>query len=99
MITMNSTKKMNDTKAAVLAQKILNAGLVPDRMKPSVVGGIGITNVCGDKESYVEISDKGEIHVVFSQGEEEPLIEKFEEEEIPNLVKQIYNYLGERDGI
>lgn len=53
-----------------VAQRI---NFAPDRVKPSVVGGIGITFRKVSRKCYVEFYNNGTVYALFSDGESEPL--------------------------
>ena len=46
--------------------------LRPDRVKPSSVGGIGITFKRGSRKSYVEFYNNGTVYFLLSEGDKEP---------------------------
>lgn len=48
------------------------SNLRPTRLRPSVVGGIGVTFRKGKRKSYVEFYNDGTVHALFSDGESEP---------------------------
>jgi hypothetical protein len=49
-----------------------SARLPPNRLKPSVMGGIGATFRRGDKKVYVEFYNDGRVHSLFSDGVSDP---------------------------
>lgn len=51
-------------------------GILPKRVKPSVVGGIGITFYQDNRKVYVEISNSKLIYALFSDGVSEPEVTK-----------------------
>jgi hypothetical protein len=64
-------------KAAILSAKLFlsqltESGRVPDRIKPSVVGGIGITFRSNQRKCYVEFYNNGTVYALFSDGQTEP---------------------------
>ena len=71
-------------------------GFRPDRAAPSVVGGTGITSVRNGREVYVEVSNSGTIHAVFSEGEEDPNIRScgLSDVEVARLVAEMQEYLN-----
>ena len=44
----------------------------PDRLKPSVVGGIGVTFKINDRKCYVEFYNNGTVYALFSDGLSDP---------------------------
>lgn len=49
---------------------------LPSRLVPSVVGGVGMTFRKTGRKVYVEFSNKGTIHLLFSDGATEPVVQK-----------------------
>jgi hypothetical protein len=49
---------------------------LPSRVAPSVVGGVGLTFRKERRKVYVEFSNKGTVHALFSDGESEPVVQK-----------------------
>ncbi len=70
---------------------------LPDRLAPSVVGGVGFTFREGNRKAYVEFSNKGTAHVLFSDGETDPKVEKFDSGDagFRQSVRKIKMYLHE----
>lgn len=52
------------------------AGAMPSRIAPTVVGGIGVTFKRQYKKVYVEFRNTGSVHVLFSDGVTDPVVEK-----------------------
>lgn len=61
--------------------------ILPGRIKPSVVGGVGVTYYTNNKKVYVEISNSKTIYVLFSDGISDPEVLRIFNRE------QLYNYL------
>lgn len=88
-------------KAAIVSAKLFLSQLaerdrVPDRIKPSVVGGIGITFKLRQRKCYVEFYNNGTVYALFADGEAEP-----ETCQVPPtahnykiLIKEIQGYLN-----
>jgi hypothetical protein len=49
---------------------------VPSRLAPSVVGGVGMTFRKQSRKVYVEFSNKGTVHALFSDGVTDPVVQK-----------------------
>ena len=71
--------------------------MVPSRLSPSVIGGIGITFTRGDRKAYVEFNNKGSVHVLYSDGVTDPKVDKILSNEIgySGLIEGIKSYLHE----
>jgi hypothetical protein len=69
----------------------------PSRLSRSVVGGIGITFKRADRKVYVELTNKGTVHALFSDGSADPKVEKVSPDEagFARLVSRIRAYLDE----
>lgn len=65
---------------------------MPDRIKPSVIGGVGITFYNDDKKVYVEIYNDEKVYALFSDGVTDP--EVLEVTDYNELMKQIDVYFG-----
>ena len=52
--------------AISLAEAYLDIGGKPDRIKPSVIGGVGITTRRLGRKCYLEIQNDGHTHLLFS---------------------------------
>jgi hypothetical protein len=64
-------------KAAILSAKLFLSQLTesdrsPERIKPSVIGGIGITFKVNHRKCYVEFYNNGTVYALFSDGQTEP---------------------------
>lgn len=64
-------------KTAIVSAKLFLSQLAesdraPDRIKPSVVGGIGITFKLGQRKCYVEFYNNGTVYALFADGQSEP---------------------------
>jgi hypothetical protein len=60
------------TNAKEFLDVLCIAELEPSRMRPSVVGGVGITFRKGEKKVYVEFLNDGRVYVLFSDGTTDP---------------------------
>jgi hypothetical protein len=71
--------------------------LLPSKLNPTVVGGIGITIKRCDKKAYIECSNKGSVLLLLSDGESEPQVTKFEpsENRFRSLIDAARTYLHE----
>jgi hypothetical protein len=49
------------------------AGLIPDRIEPSAMGGVGVTFAVGSREVAVELYNAGSAHALFSDNATETL--------------------------
>ncbi len=49
------------------------AGIIPERIEPSAMGGVGVTFTAGSREVAVEFYNKGSAHALFSDSETEVL--------------------------
>lgn len=49
---------------------------LPSRLAPSVVGGVGVSFRKGGLKVYVEFSNKGTVHALFSDGVSEPVVKQ-----------------------
>lgn len=45
-------------------------GIEPDRVAPSVIGGVGITFRCGNRKAYLEIMNGGIAHLALIHGDD-----------------------------
>jgi hypothetical protein len=74
-------------KAMITAKNLiatmLDEGLAPNRVTPSVVGGIGITKRYEDRKVYFEIQNDGKVYALFSDGVTDPQVI----EVVPGLLK------------
>lgn len=66
-------------------------------MSRSVVGGIGVTFKRAGLKVYVELTNKGTVHALFSDGATDPKVEKVSPDEagFAALVSRIRAYLDE----
>lgn len=69
----------------------------PSRLSPSVVGGIGVTFRKADRKAYVEFNNTGSVHVLFSDGVADPIVEKVAPEVVgySQVIAKIKAYLHE----
>lgn len=67
----------------------------PDRVAPSVVGGIGVTYRKNGRKVYVEFRNTGSILALFSDGSTEPAVEPVDPGEYPAFLARARGYLGE----
>ena len=72
------------------------ADLEPQRVGPSVVGGIGVTLKRGERKAYVEFYNDGRVYVMLSDGVGEPHIQpvRTENRGYENLISEIRGYLN-----
>jgi hypothetical protein len=57
---------------------LVQSNRFPSRLAPSVVGGVGFTFKRNDLKVYVEFSNRGTAHALFSDGVTDPRVEKVE---------------------
>jgi hypothetical protein len=71
------------------------ADLKPNRMAPSVMGGVGVTLRKDNRKAYVEFYNNGRVHVLFSDGESEPTTHavRNDNRDYDNLILEIRRYL------
>jgi hypothetical protein len=81
---------------AFLAQLRL-AGKMPSRLSLSVIGGIGITFRRGERKVYVEFSNKGSVHALFSDNSTDPEVKRIPQDVTgySNLIEEVEQYLHE----
>jgi hypothetical protein len=60
-------------KAKTLLTRASVAGIVPERIEPSAMGGVGVTFAAGSREVAVEFYNAGNVHALFSDSETESL--------------------------
>lgn len=72
------------------------SGIVPGRIVPSVVGGVGMTFRADSRKAYVEFFNDGEIYVLFSDGVSEPSTRpvRAENRGFEALIAEISQYLN-----
>jgi hypothetical protein len=72
------------------------ANMKPNRIRPSAVGGIGVTFRRGEKKSYVEFLNSGSTYALFSDGVEEPQVREISGEyrDYLRLTGEIRKYLN-----
>jgi len=68
--------KLSCENAREFVEVLSLAKLFPDRCKPSVVGGVGVTLKNGCRKVYVEFYNNGSAHALKSDGTDEPLTER-----------------------
>ena len=61
--------------AETFLRRLVSDGFPPAQVAPSLVGGVGFTFRSNTRKVYVELSNKGTVHVLFSDGETKPLVE------------------------
>jgi hypothetical protein len=83
--------------ADALLRNLQESGTKPDRLSPSVVGGIGFTFKSVGLKVYVEISNRGSVHALFSDGLTDPIVQKVNSEHssFTELISRIKTYLHE----
>jgi hypothetical protein len=83
--------------AEAFLRKLQESGISPDRLSPSVVGGIGFTFREGGLKVYVEFSNRGSVHALFSDGMTDPVVEKVlpDDSSFSKLILRIKTYLHE----
>ncbi len=74
----NSYSAPAPTPAAISSAKVLltlavDAGVVPDRIEPSAMGGVGMIFTAGSREVAVEFYNAGNAHALFSDSITEAL--------------------------
>lgn len=72
------------------------AGIIPERIEPSAMGGVGVTFIVGSREVAVEFYNAGNAHALFSDNETETLDSApvaLGVEGSHRLLKQIRRYL------
>lgn len=76
---------------------LLAAELVPNRVRPSSIGGVGITFRRGDRKVYVEFLNNGQTHVLFSDGVGEPVVREIGGSyfDYLTLISETRNYLND----
>lgn len=81
--------------ARELLRSMFRAEILPVRVAPSVVGGIGVTAMRDDREVYIEVSNLGTVHAVYSRGTAEPDIESYtlSESGIAALIARMRDHL------
>ncbi len=62
--------------AEVFLDLLRQCRYMPSRLAPSVVGGVGMTFRKEGRKVYVEFSNKDTIHILFSDGVSEPIVQK-----------------------
>jgi hypothetical protein len=82
--------------AECFLNQLSRADVLPSRLSPSVVGGIGVTFREGQRKSYVEFYNNGTVYALFSDGESEPTTQQVEPTEngYARLLAEIRNYLN-----
>jgi len=55
--------------AKLVLQAMVQEGLPPTRVAPSVVGGVGITRRIGPRKVYLEFCNDGHVDTLFTDGE------------------------------
>lgn len=68
---------------------------LPQRIKPSMVGGVGITFRNQWRRTYVEFYNTGEVYALFSDGVSEPSVRSIipTADHYTQLLIEIYNWL------
>jgi hypothetical protein len=67
---------------------LLSDDLEPKRVKPSVIGGVGITHRNNDRKVYIEIYNNGKVYALFSDGVTEP-----EAVEVPTAHRSLKSFV------
>jgi hypothetical protein len=60
-------------KAKTLLTLAFHADIIPERIEPSAMGGVGVTFTAGSREVTVEFYNAGNTHALFSNSETEAL--------------------------
>jgi hypothetical protein len=78
-------------------ERLQKQSSLPSKLAPSVVGGIGVTFKRGSLKAYVEFSNKGSVHSLFSDGVADPTVEKVQPNDrtYDELIARIATYLHE----
>lgn len=80
--------------AMKLVDSLCNSGLEPCRVVPSAIGGVGITiRWFEGRKAYLEVRNDGKSHLLLSDGETEPYVEKIDLENTSPLFNKIRSYL------
>jgi len=76
---------------------LLAARLMPTRVRPSAIGGVGITFRRGIRKVYVEFLNNGHAHVLFSDGVGDPDVREIGEsyQDYLTLISETRNYLND----
>jgi len=76
---------------------LLAARLMPNRVRPSSIGGVGITFRSGVRKVYVEFLNNGHTHVLFSDGVGEPEVRESggSHHDYLTLIAETRNYLND----
>jgi hypothetical protein len=84
------------SQAECFLNQLSQADILPSRLSPSVVGGIGVTFREGQRKSYVEFYNNGTVCVLFSDGESEPRTQQVESTQggYASLLAEIREYLN-----
>jgi hypothetical protein len=102
----NSYSAPAPTPAAIRsAKKLLTlasvAGVIPDRVDPSAMGGAGVTFTAGSREVTVEFYNTGNAHALFSDSDTETLDTApvvLGEEGYNKLLQEVRQYLHGHNG-
>lgn len=84
-------------KTIIAVKKFLSLVKIPCEVRPSVVGGVGVTFRVGDKYVYLEFRNTGNTHLLFADRESKPTVEKVERDEVSYLkaVAKIEEFLND----
>lgn len=84
------------SQAECFLNQLNGADMLPARLAPSVVGGIGVTFRAGRRKSYVEFYNNGTACALFSDGESEPTTQRVEptQDGYARLLAEIREYLN-----
>lgn len=82
--------------AQVFVRQLNQEAYTPNRVAPSAVGGVGITQRADRRSVYVEFYNSGQILALYSDGETEPIIENIEptNSSFGRLIKKMREYLN-----
>ena len=78
-----------------LIESLLREKCPPDRVAPSVVGGIGITHKRSGKRVYIEIYNDGRVYALFSDGTTDPVAKEIgaDYQSFKKFIQEIQDYL------
>lgn len=77
--------------------QLQDADLLPARIAPSVVGGVGFTFKCDVRKVYVEFKNAGTVYALFSDGMTDPIVKQIESNDAgyADLITRIKKYINE----
>jgi hypothetical protein len=84
-------------RAKSFLSSLEGASLRPNRLAPSVVGGVGFTFRLGDLSAYVEFNNKGSVYALYSDAVTDPQVERIAAGLLgfSELIDKIKQYLHE----